>query len=61
MSGLFFWLGLACVVLAIACLFNDKLGLSGVIQKIGVRGEHGRRFTALGLAMAGFLLFHLSG
>ena len=61
MSTLLFWIGLACVLMAMVCLFNDKLGLSSMLHRLGIRGEHGHRFTALGLAMAGFLLFHFAG
>ena len=60
MSTILFWLGLACVLLAMACLFSSKLGLSEHLRRIGISGEHGHRFAAMALAVAGFALFHLS-
>ena len=60
MSALLFWLGLACVLLAMACLFSSKLGLSKHLQRVGIAGEHGHRFAAMALAVAGFALFHFS-
>lgn len=60
MSAVLFWLGLACVLLAMVFLFSSKLGLSSHLQRIGIRGEHGHRLVAMALAIAGFALFHFS-
>ena len=60
MSTLLFWLGLVCVLLAMTCLFSSKLGLSDLLQRMGITGEHGHRFAAMALAIAGFALFHFS-
>ncbi len=60
MSNLLAVLGLACVVLAMARLFNDRLGLAGILKRAGVNSEHGHRFIAFGFALTGAVFFHLA-